>query len=119
MTVTKEFNKMLIGAVAVGAVAASVVSIGSIYAYKALTAPNLAYEHKHYGNPNERGRVLIQLEGAKFNDSDFAGGAEGPQTFEMMVNDAIKSIKRYNLLEQAGIDPTNGIYKLRIEVTKE
>ena len=93
-------------------------TLASMLAYNILTGPDFAYKHRHFGDPNKFGQTVIDLKGARFTDSNFAGGNEDPQTFETMIEDALKHTKKYDLLRKAGINPEDGISELKIEVKK-
>lgn len=94
------------------------VTLAAMLTYSLLTSPDFTYRHRHFGDPNKSGQVIINLKGAKFNGDSFAGGNEQPQTFEAMIEDALKSIKKYDLLQQTGINPEEGVSELKIEVKK-
>ena len=92
------------------------------FGYNAITGPDLVYKNTHFGNPSQPGKVKTEFHGAFWNPDDkqtnWLGGNMPPETFEDMVNDAVRIIIEKKMLEQIGTSPSNGISELTIEIKK-
>lgn len=102
-----------------GKLALILLGVGLTLGIEALLSskkPNFVYRHRHFGNPQENGQVIVDVKGAKLGRTPsksggyiggygFAGGAEEGKTVVDMINEAFDDFNgNDSLLKQAGVD---------------
>ena len=108
----KKFKREIIGiGVGIG------LTLLSQFTYNALTGPDFVYRHRHFGDPSEYGKIIIDWRGTG-EQQEFIHGKDIPSYINELVDTSFNRIESWDLLHHAGIEKDTPISELRIEIKK-